>query len=353
MTSIFIKTGKRYKVRIDDGLLAHAGELAAEAIRPCTLVLVADDRVDALYGDTAAESFSRAGFRVLRYTFPNGEASKNMVTLGRLLEFLGEHAVTRSDLIAALGGGVTGDLAGFAAAVYLRGIRYLQIPTTFLAAVDSSVGGKTAVDLAAGKNLAGAFCQPEMVLCDPQVFSTLTPEIFSDGVAEGIKYGMIADADLFQDFSSGEYRTKLEQTVARCVAIKGDVVARDEFDTGDRQLLNFGHTFGHAIELCSHFSVTHGHAVAIGMVIASRAAERRGICSTGCTASLLQALEACGLPVRCEFPADALFAAALADKKRAGDTITLILPQEIGRCIRHPIPVEELRGYLRDGLEAV
>jgi 3-dehydroquinate synthase len=283
MKTVPVGASKPYEVRIGRGLLADSGALIKEIIQPCTAVLVSDDRVDAICGKIAARSLEAQGFRVLRWTFPQGERSKNMETLARLLEFMAEHEVTRSDLLVALGGGVTGDLAGFAAAVYLRGIRYVQIPTTFLAAVDSSVGGKTAVDLAAGKNLAGAFYQPERVLCDLGVFQTLDKEVFQEGLAEAIKYGVIADRVLFDRIASGDFRDTLEGVVASCVSIKARIVGEDEFDNGSRQLLNFGHTLGHAVEKCSQLEIRHGQAVAIGMVLAARAAEKLGLTEEPCS----------------------------------------------------------------------
>ncbi len=351
MQTVHIRASRPYDALIGYGLLPLCGELVKERIKPCTIALVSDTTVDALYGDTAADSLQSAGFSVLRYVFPAGEASKNILTLSNLLEFLGANHVTRTDCIAALGGGVCGDLAGFAAAVYLRGIRYMQIPTTLLAAVDSSVGGKTAVDLAAGKNLAGAFHQPSLVICDCGAFSTLPEGILRDGLAECVKYGVIADAALFKRFSEPVTPEHLMEIVLRCVAIKAEIVEEDEFDNGRRRLLNLGHTAGHAIEACSAFSISHGQGVAIGMVIAARAAARRGLCSGACVEEIVSTLKTLGLPIASPYPAKTLLDAALSDKKRQGGKIAYIVPREIGYAEALELPVDELPAFLSTGME--
>ncbi len=351
MRTVPIRTSRSYDVLIGSGLLKDTGRLLLRVQPKCTVVLVSDSTVDRLYGDIAAASLLEAGYTVERFSFPAGEPNKTISTLSGLLEFMGEKRITRTDCIAAFGGGVTGDLAGFAAAVYLRGIRYVQLPTTLLSAVDSSVGGKTAIDLAAGKNLAGAFYQPALVLCDTDTLSTLPEEVFRDGLSECIKYGVIYDAELFRRFSEPLTSEALEEIIARCVFIKGEVVREDEFETGIRRLLNFGHTAGHAVETCSAFTIPHGHAVAIGMAIIARAAYKHGLCSRECRDGIVSMTERCGLPTRAPYPAQTLYEAALADKKRSGGSIALIVPREIGRCEVFELPVSELLSFLNDGME--
>ena len=351
MRTVPIRTSRSYDVLIGSGLLKEAGRLLLTVQKKCTAVLVADSNVDRLYGDTVAASLTEAGYAVERFSFPAGEGSKNIATLSALLEFMGEKRITRTDCIAALGGGVTGDLAGFAAAVYLRGIRYVQLPTTLLSAVDSSVGGKTAIDLISGKNLAGAFYQPSLVICDTNALSTLPEEVFRDGLAECVKYGIIWDAELFQRLKEPLNNETLEEIIARCVAIKGEVVREDEFEMGLRRLLNFGHTAGHAVEKCSGFMIPHGHAVAIGMAVIARAAYRRGLCPMECLDEIVSMLEHQKLPTRSPYPADALCEAALADKKRRGESIALIVPREIGRCEVLEVPVSELLSFFNHGME--
>ncbi|MBR6557042.1 MAG: 3-dehydroquinate synthase [Clostridia bacterium] len=348
MKCITVSASSGYDVLVGRGLLQDAGRIIRAVINAPLAVLVSDSTVDALCGNKAAESLAAAGIRVLRYVFPAGEASKNTAEYVKMLEFLAENGVDRSSVIVALGGGVTGDLAGFAAATYLRGIAVVQIPTTVLACVDSSVGGKTAVDLAAGKNLVGAFCQPRAVICDPDLLDTLPDEIFLDGCAEIIKYGMICDRELLNLLNGPDFDR--EEIIARCVAIKRDIVCRDEFDNGDRQLLNFGHTLGHAIEKLSDYKISHGRAVAIGMAVMTRACAKLGICSSGDAELLLHKLETFGLPTGCDYAPEDIAAAAAGDKKRRGNTVTLVVPKSAGNCILNPVPVEKLEEYARLGL---
>ena len=315
-----------------------------------TAVIVSDFNVFPLYGQIAEESLKHAGFSVLSFVFPAGEQQKNAATYLQLLTFLAENKVTRSDHIIALGGGVVGDLAGFTAATYLRGIGYIQVPTTLLAAVDSSVGGKTAIDLEVGKNLVGAFCQPKLVLCDMDTLDTLPQEIFRDGCAEVIKYGVLYDPSLFDELLRTGPDFPRDKVISRCVELKAQVVALDEFDTGSRMKLNLGHTFGHSIEKCSNFGISHGFAVATGMAIAARSAAAYGICSPETVRSILDILHRFDFSLHTEYSADKLLDAALSDKKRSGGMLQLILPEKIGFCQIRSVPVEELKSFLEAGL---
>ena len=352
MRSVTVKTSATYEVLIGSGLLQKAGEAVKKVISPCKAAIVTDSTVVHLYEETVRKSLTEAGFSVCTFVFPAGEASKNMHTLSHLLEFLAKEEMTRTDMIVALGGGVTGDLAGFGAAVYLRGISFVQIPTTFLAAIDSSVGGKTAVDLEAGKNLAGAFYQPKLVLCDTDVLQTLPEVVFADGIAEALKYGVLGDAALFEKIAGGDFRQDLEEIIETCVSMKRDVVEEDEFDTGKRQLLNLGHTFGHAIEQKSHFQMTHGHAVAIGMHLIAKAAEAKGIAEKGTAAAIAKALEQNQLPKETEFSPAEVAEGTLRDKKRRGGTISFVFPKKIGDCEIVKIPVEEVEELARTAMES-
>lgn len=352
MRSVTVKTSATYEVLIGSGLLQKAGEAVKKVISPCKAAIVTDSTVVHLYEETVRKSLTEAGFSVCTFVFPAGEASKNIHTLSHLLEFLAKEEMTRTDMIVALGGGVTGDLAGFGAAVYLRGIPFVQIPTTFLAAIDSSVGGKTAVDLEAGKNLAGAFYQPKLVLCDTDVLQTLPEVVFADGIAEALKYGVLGDAALFEKIAGGDFRQDLEEIIETCVSMKRDVVEEDEFDTGKRQLLNLGHTFGHAIEQKSHFQMTHGHAVAIGMHLIAKAAEAKGIAEKGTAAAIAKALEQNQLPKETEFSPAEVAEGTLRDKKRRGGTISFVFPKKIGDCEIVKIPVEEVEALARTAMES-
>ena len=342
MERVRIETEKPYDVLIGPGLLKKAGEEIAKAVRPCRAAVITDDTVRILYGETVVESLQKAGFQAEICAFPHGEQHKTMGTLSDALEWLGSIELSRSDLVVALGGGVPGDLAGFAAAVYNRGTRFVQLPTTLLAAVDSSVGGKTAVDLRAGKNMAGAFHQPELVLCDTDVIRALPPELKRDGLAEMLKYGVLCDPELFASLQTGAWEQDVERVIARCVSIKRDYVLGDETDMGKRQFLNLGHTFGHAVEKCSGFTLTHGQGVGVGMVMAARAA---GMDPT----PIEEACLACGLPICVPYSASELAAAALHDKKRRGGKITLVLPEAIGKCCLKTIDIAELPAYFVRG----
>lgn len=337
-----------YDVHIGSGILDRAGELIRPVLRG-KAALIADTTVDALYGDRAAASLANAGFEVLRYAFPAGEENKNLTEYARILTFLAENALTRGDFLVALGGGVCGDMTGFAAATYLRGIPFVQIPTTFLAAADASVGGKTAVDLGAGKNLVGAFHQPSLVICDTDTFASLPPETYADGMVETIKHGLIYDKAFFEHLSSGDRRNEINEIVRKDVEIKRSFVAEDEFDRGRRQMLNFGHTIGHTVEKNSNFTISHGHAVAIGMVAAAKAAYAFGLTPEDLSGQIQDALALYGIDTKCPYPAHLLAEAALRDKKRFRGTINIIYLKEIGEAAVYPLPVEQLEDFLAAG----
>ena len=349
--SIQVNTTPAYSVTIAPGLLAACGSHLRALMPPCHMAVVADSTVAPLYLDTVQRSLSGAGFTVSTCVFPAGEEHKNFSTLAMILEFLAEHRLTRTDCVAALGGGVTGDMAGFAAAVYLRGIRYVQLPTTLLAAVDSSVGGKTAIDLRGGKNLAGVFLQPAAVLCDTDCLSTLPREVFAGGAAEAVKTGILCDESLFSLFEDGTLAAEPAEVIARCVAYKAGVVERDEREQGERRLLNLGHTVGHAIEACSGYAIPHGHAVAAGLAVIARAGETLGWTEEPVAARVAACLRQNGLPTGSNFSPEALAEAAYADKKRSGGDITLVVPKRIGLCQLKKIPVRELLSVIQAGLE--
>ena len=350
MAKVTVNTAKPYDILIEKGLLDRAGDLIRQAAGGSAVCVVTDDTVDSLYGERLTASLENAGYRWEKFVIPHGEASKNADNFIKILNFLAEKQFTRTDVVAALGGGVVGDLAGFAAACYNRGMLFVQLPTTLLAAVDSSVGGKTAIDLDAGKNLAGAFYQPRLVLCDYATLDTLSDEIFRDGCAEVIKYAVIADGALFEQLKK-PIKEQLEQVITRCVEIKRDVVIEDEFDTGLRQILNFGHTVGHAVEANSHFTISHGQGVAIGMAIEAKAAAKQGYCSESCAGAIIDLIRAYQLPTESPYDASTLCEKALSDKKRRGNAISLIVPRAIGKVDIVKIPVDKLLPFIQDGME--
>ena len=348
--SIHIPAGKPYEVLIGRGMLSGIGTQIRDACPGAEKAfLVTDDRVGALYAEQALASLRGAGLSTARLIFPHGEAHKTIETWHTVLDAMCGERLTRSDVLVALGGGVVGDLGGFAAAAYQRGIGYVQVPTTLLAMVDSSVGGKTAVDLAGGKNQVGAFYQPRRVLCDPDLLATLPEEEYRCGCAEIIKYGMIGSADFFHSLEETPVREQAEEVIARCVEMKRDYVLQDEFDNGVRMMLNFGHTFGHACEACSRFSILHGQGVAIGMALMARAAASRGILAEADRDALIALLRKYGLPTEASWPAEEMLAACLNDKKATGSAIRIVVPERIGQCRIERIRTEELGDWLRRG----
>lgn len=349
MKRILVNTKPSYEVLIGPGLLRESGTYLNGLFPDSRIAVVTDNTTAALYLKTVRESLTAAGYAVSTHVFPAGEGSKNFVTLSGILEFLASIPLTRTDCLIALGGGVVGDMAGFAAACYLRGIRYVQMPTTLLSAVDSSVGGKTAIDLKAGKNLAGAFLQPSAVLCDTDCLRTLPPEVFADGAAEAVKTGVLCDESLFALFEDGSLTVNPAEVIARCVAYKAGVVERDEKEQGERKLLNLGHTIGHAIEKCSGYSIPHGHAVAAGLAVMARSAARQGMMEAPAADRICACLKALHLPTATEYTPEALAEAASADKKRSGDEITIVVPKKIGFCVLEKIPVNGLLSTIRAG----
>ena len=345
--------GRSYEIQMERGVLAHAGERCRSVLpRAEKLFVVTDTHVAPLYLERVRGSLERAGFTVAVRTVPAGESAKCMEELSALWEEMMAFGLTRTDAVAALGGGVVGDLAGFAAATVLRGVDFVQIPTTLLAQVDSSVGGKVAIDLKAGKNLAGAFWQPKLVLMDPEALDTLPQSTFMEGMAEVVKYGCIKDAAFFDFLEERPGRAALmadmEHILYTCCDIKRNVVEQDERDTGERMLLNFGHTLGHAYELAGNYARwSHGDAVSAGMCAAARLGERLGITSAGTADRLERVLAALGLPTRIVCAPEQYAAAIGLDKKGSGHTISVILLEEIGRAVRHPMEKDALLEELR------
>ena len=341
MKTINVKVEKPYKVLVGPGLLGEAGRLIAEADnRIQKLMIVSDSNVAPLYMLKLRGSLEAAGFEVFEYVFEAGEQSKTLNTIGEILGALAAAAFTRTDAIVALGGGVATDMAGFAASIFLRGIKVFQLPTSLLAQVDASVGGKTGVDLPQGKNLVGAFWQPALVLADTALLASLNDQVFIEGMAEVIKYAFILDKALYEKLMTRVTKNspELEEVVARCIELKAEVVSQDEHDNGLRQLLNFGHTIGHVIEARSNFTVSHGFAVAKGMERISRVSPVHD--------ELVQMLKLYELPFDDPISADQIMAGIMNDKKKRGSNITAVLVNEIGKGELKPMPIEDFRNYL-------
>lgn len=344
MHTVTIQVSPPYDVHIGAGLLPLSGDLIASRISARRCVLVTDSGVAPIYAQTVRAALEQAGFTVFLYILTAGEQHKTIPVCAQLLSYFAQCELTRSDLAIALGGGLVGDITGFACAVYQRGIDYIQMPTTLLAACDASVGGKTAVDLPEGKNLAGAFHQPRMVICDTNTFETLPQAVFSDGMAEVIKHALIADRDLLSTLT-GPHVPETNDLVRRNVEIKASFVCADETEHGIRKMLNFGHTLGHAVERCSGYSISHGNAVAIGMTLVCHAAEKLGYSPRGTYDTVCDLLHKHHLPTAHPYTAGELYAAATADKKRSGDAIDIVILKALGQGEILRLTLDELRRF--------
>lgn len=351
MMEMTVHTSAPYQIVIARGCLDEVGARAAELFRKGgKALIVSDSNVMPLYGDRVENSLAKAGISCFRFVFPEGETSKRLSVIEQIYGVLAENRFTRTDFLVALGGGVTGDMAGFAAATFLRGMGFIQIPTTLLAQVDSSVGGKTGVDLPQGKNLVGAFHQPRLVLIDPDTLKTLPTRYFADGMGEVIKYGCIRSASLFETLSEKRLtpdHPDLEKVLYECVDIKRIVVEHDEHDTGERMILNFGHTLGHALEKLHHFEVlSHGEAVGIGMLLVTQAAQRQGITPAGTAERIRDLLIRYGLPTEDpSIPLGDAVAATAVDKKSLGGSLNLIVLSELGNAVVHPVPRADVPAF--------
>ena len=346
MKKLRVEAGKGYDIFIEKGILSSCGEYIKAVSSAKTVCVVSDTNVFPLYGNTVCAQLESEGYNVISYIFEAGEESKTVSTVIGIVEYLAENELTRNDLVVALGGGVTGDMAGFAAAVYLRGIDFVQIPTSLLAQLDSSVGGKTAVDLPQGKNLCGAFHQPVLVLIDPLTLDTLSPRYFSDGMAEAIKMGCIKSKSLFEKIENENVKDIIDDIIFECVFLKAGVVERDEKEHGERALLNFGHTAGHAIERLHSFkTVSHGEAVGMGMVLICSSAEEKGLTKAGCAKRIENVLKKLGLPVCDNHTTGEIVNAMSSDKKRTGSSIKFIMIKDIGEGFIQPIENERISEF--------
>lgn len=355
MTVVDVHASKDYTVFIDELSLDDIGGLARRVSGGDAALIVSDDNVAPRYLARTRASLETAGYPVSTFVFPAGEKSKTLSTFARAIDACAEAGLTRSSVVIALGGGVTGDIAGFVAASYMRGCRCIQVPTSLLACVDSSVGGKVGVDIPAGKNLVGVFFQPDAVLIDTSLLSTLDPVFFADGCAEIIKYGAIRDAALFEELASplmpGDAR--LPDIIARCVALKRDIVEADERERGLRKLLNFGHTVGHAIESLTDFQVHHGFAVATGMAVVTRAAARSGLCALDTLERIERIVQAYGFDIETPLSPRTLAEAMRADKKRTGDAIGFIVVDVIGAAAIREVPMNGIEAFLEGSCASI
>lgn len=342
---LYVELGKNsYPIYIENHILDHAGDYIADVFSGEKIMIVSDDNVYPLYGEKLKRTLSTQ-YECSSLILPHGESTKSFQSLPKIYTALLDAKLSRSDLIIALGGGVMGDLTGFAASSYLRGVKFVQIPTSLLAQVDSSVGGKVAVDLPQGKNLVGAFYQPSLVLIDPVVLSTLPERYIHDGMGEIIKAGCIKDAALFSALTSHnsfkDLKPDLPEIIHRCVDIKRIVVEHDQFDLGERILLNFGHTLAHTIEQYYHYTrESHGEAVAIGMYQITRLSEEQSLTEPGTAEQIREALDIYGLPHTCGLPLTNLTEAITLDKKNLNGKLNVVLLHSIGSSYVYPASVD-------------
>ncbi len=350
MKTLHVNLGENsYDILVENGLLSQVGERLRGIYTGEKVFVLTDENVDRLYGEALQGSLEGAGYRVRRLALPPGEPTKCFDSLLKVYEALVDFRLTRGELVVTLGGGVVGDLGGFAAATYLRGVPFVQVPTSLLAQVDSSVGGKVAVDLAQGKNLVGSFYQPKAVFIDPQVLSTLTDDFFRDGMGEVVKTACIKDAAFFDLLASlpsrEQWMGRMEEIVHICCAVKAGVVERDEHDTGERMLLNFGHTLGHAIEQYYHYTgIRHGEAVAAGMALITQKSEALGLTEPGTAARLIQLEKALGLPTDAQTgDGESILQAITLDKKNIGGSLKVVLLRRIGESYLYSTTAEFFR----------
>jgi 3-dehydroquinate synthase len=352
MENINVELGKdSYTIEIERGLWAEMGKKIRGLSKADKVAVITDETVNALYGESLEEQLVKEGFEVKRLVMPAGEDHKNLETFTRMVRACADFGMTRKDLVISLGGGVPGDLGGFVAASFLRGVAFIQIPTTLLSQIDSSVGGKVAVDLPEGKNLVGAFYQPKAVFIDPNLLRSLPERYLHDGFAEVIKCASFGDKDLFEKLeklqSDKEILDMAPLMISRCIKIKVKVVEEDVRDTGARMVLNFGHTIGHAVERFYHYEkYTHGEGVAIGMVRLTRQTERMGITEKGTAARIERLLARHHIPVDDPISTQDVLKGIAMDKKKRGNRITLVIVPALGSSLLKNVAMTELGPYV-------
>lgn len=353
---IDIKASAEYEIEIKKHLLDETGSRISRIFRHTKVCVITDENVNRLYCDKTKSSLKASGFDVHSLVFPAGESAKSLNNLNRILRYLASEGFTRSDFLIALGGGVIGDLTGFAAAVYMRGIPYIQMPTSLLAMVDSSVGGKTAVDLPEGKNLVGAFWQPSAIYVDTACLDTLNQEQLRSGISEIIKAGVISDPVLFSLFEKHDpkdFRAFAEDAIIKAINVKKEIVESDEKENGIRKILNLGHTAGHAVEKLSGYRVSHGQAVAAGTMIAAGMAKAGGWAEEDLTERLFLIYDRYGFKTDYGYPPCELAKAALSDKKRRGEIISLVIPLRLGKVTVKDIHISRLEDLFAASLKTI
>lgn len=353
MDKISVNVSKKYDILVGRGVIDNAHAIISNYCPKGKIAIVTDDIVDGLYGNKLLNSLIEAGYVACKFVFENGEKAKCFKTLSEILEFLAIHSFKRDDCLIALGGGVVGDITGLSAALYMRGIKFIQIPTTLLAMVDASIGGKTAVDLKAGKNLAGAFWQPSLVVCDIDIIEKLPKDIFTEGMGEVIKYDVIGNYGIMNDILQNKLMDNLSKTILNCIEFKKKVVEEDEFETkGIRKILNVGHTIAHGIEKISNYEISHGYAVGTGLVWEAAIAYKLNLCPLNLFELIKKVVIMSGLLVNLDCDKRDLIDAMKNDKKNSDDLISFILPIELGNCVEKKLSTDELE-YLLGGIDSL
>jgi 3-dehydroquinate synthase len=349
MRNINIQTkSKSYQVLIGRDLLENIGHEILTNLpssKGTNICIVTDTNIDSLYADQVETSLAQAGYRISKYVVEPGEANKDLINYQAIIDHMSKEEMTRQDMVLALGGGLVGDLAGFCAATYQRGLGLVQVPTSLLAMIDSSVGGKTAINTSYGKNQIGAFYQPDLVVCDINSLDSLKDQDWSSGMGEMVKYAVLDKSLDINKLASRSDLGALMENIYQAISIKAKYVMADEFDKGQRQALNLGHTLGHAIEKLSDYELRHGQAVALGLNLISRYAVARGMMKFSDHISIAMALDKAGLDLACPYEMDQLMDLIRADKKRQGDKINLIVPRSIGDCQIIEIDLDDLASF--------
>ena len=347
MKTVHLNVSKPYDVLLQNGLIDQTSKLIKPFCKNHNVAIITDDIVNKLYGESLLMQLKKSGYAVIKYAFPNGEQSKNIITLSNILEFLAENNFKRNDYLIALGGGVPGDITGLASAIYMRGINFIQIPTTLLAMVDASVGGKTAIDLKAGKNLAGAFWQPSLVICDTDIIKNLPDDIFKEGMGEVLKYDVIDNLGIFESVLNDKIKDNLDFIIYDCIKSKQQIVEQDEYETkGVRKLLNVGHTFAHGLEKLSNYRISHGFAVATGLVWEAGIAYNLGICSLELFSRIKKVVNKWNLLIDFDYNHRELVEAMKKDKKNDDALISFMLPTKLGNCVEKKLKTEEIISIL-------
>lgn len=324
-----VNASTKYDIVIEKGSRHKIGELAKQIISPCKALVVTDDNIPEKHSTDVIISLNNSGYKTFLYKIPNGEKSKSITEYAKILEFMAENTFSRKDLVLAVGGGVVGDLSAFVASTYMRGVKFINLPTTLLSCIDSSVGGKTGINLPHGKNLVGTFYQPSLVVCDSEYLSTLPVDIFKDGLGEAIKYG-IMDKAVWEILKMG-VNDNIDAFIYECLRIKKEVVEKDEKEGGLRQVLNLGHTFGHAIETLSNYTILHGFAVSKGLAIMARYALKNGDITPYEQKEILSIMDKYQIDYSCPYDLEQMKEVIQRDKKASGGSVNLVCIKGIGK----------------------